>query len=250
MMNNVKFDYTGASVLVTGGTSGIGHAIASAYREAGANVVITGTRASPGDYVDIDLEGFEYRQVQMVERDQVEALASSLDALDILVNNAGASFPAGDEFDTDGFIGSVELNLHSPFVLANACRDKLAASTLSGGASVIGIASMTSFFGTDMVPGYGASKAGLVALAKSLAMKWAPLNIRVNNVAAGLTRTRMTEAAVEIEEISKPILARTPMGRVGESAEIAGAVLFLTSAMGSYITGETLIVDGGFAACG
>ena len=120
-------------------------------------------------------------------------------------------------------------------------------SDLQGGASIIGIASMTSFFGMPIVPGYGAGKGGLVQLIKTLSMKRADQSIRVNAVAAGYIKTRMTEPIINSEEFSKDILNRIALKKFGDPADIANAVLFLTSPAARYITGETLRVDGGYS---
>ena len=121
---------------------------------------------------------------------------------------------------------------------------------IEGGASVIGLASMTSFFGNEYVPGYGAAKAGLAQLTKTLAIAWAADGIRVNAVAAGLIRSNMTAAMLADEALTTPFMSRVPLARVGTPHDIAGAVLFLSSPAASYITGSTLVVDGGFSIRG
>ena len=120
-------------------------------------------------------------------------------------------------------------------------------STFQGGSSIVGIASMTSFFGMPIVPGYGAGKGGLVQLIKTLSMKWANQSIRVNAVAAGYIKTRMTEPIINSEEFAKDILNRIPLKVFGDPHDIANAVLFLTSPSARYITGETIRVDGGYS---
>ena len=247
---SLSFDYSGSSVLVTGGSQGIGLGIASAYREAGAQVTITGTRASAAEY-DADLSGFDFLALKVEHAASIEALAKRLPALDILVNNAGASFPDGmDEWTAEGFEASVRVNLFSAFHLARACLPLLSASDQPGGASVVGIASLTSHFGNSIVPGYGAAKAGLVQLTKTLAMTWAERGIRANAVAAGLVETRMTAPVVESPSMGDPMMARTPLKRWGQPRDVASAVLYLSSADASFITGETLLVDGGYSAVG
>jgi NAD(P)-dependent dehydrogenase (short-subunit alcohol dehydrogenase family) len=245
----IAFDYRGANVLVTGGTSGIGLGIARAYAAAGAHVTVTGTRASAADY-DEDLGAFEFRRLRVEDSGEIEALAGSLAALDVLVNNAGAVFPGGrSEYEPDTFEEAVRINLFGAYRMAHACREKLALSRLAGGASVIGIASMTSLFGNAVVPGYGAAKAALTQLTKTLAMAWAPHGIRVNAVAVGLVETGMT-AEMFASGAHRPFLERTPQKRAGTPHEVAGVVLFLSSAAAAYVTGQTLAADGGYSISG
>lgn len=246
MTNAVTFDFTGAAVLVTGGTSGIGHAIATAFAGAGATVTVTGTRGSAAEY-DTDLAPFSYHRVQMTEPDSIDALVAELGSLDVLVNNAGANFPGGrDEWEPDTFAAALALNLVGPMRLTTACRDRLAASTLHGGASVVSLASMAAFRSVPIVPGYGSAKAGLVTLTRNLARLWVDLGIRVNAVAPGVIDTPMTAPLAHLPELLHSELAHTPMGRLGTPEEIAGAVQFLASAAAGYITGHVLVVDGGY----
>ena len=247
---SATFDYRGSRVLVTGGSNGIGYGIASAFAAAGAEVVITGTQAGAADYEN-DLSAFEYRQLEVRDRAALEDLGGSLERLDVLVNNAGAALPGGQsEYEPEVFEDAVRINLFSAFHLGRVCHGKLAASALPGGASMLGIASLTSYFGQEMVPGYGAAKAGLVQLTKTLGIKWAPDNIRVNAVAAGMVDTRMTAALKDIPEINAPILARTPLKRWGAPKDIAAAALFLASEQASFITGQTILADGGYSIVG
>lgn len=250
MWDQIVFDYSGKRVLVTGGSNGIGYGIASAYRESGAAVTITGTRPTADDY-DKDLSGFDYRQLQLTDNAQIEQVAAGLDSLDILINNAGASLPGGkDEYQPEVFEESLRINLSSVYRMAHACKAKLAKSSISGGGSIIGMGSLTSLFGNEFVPGYGAAKAGLVQLTKTLAIAWAGDNIRPNAIIAGLIESNMTAAMLTIDEMSAPMIARTPLGRVGQPADIAGAVLFLSSPAASFITGQALAVDGGYSIRG
>jgi 3-oxoacyl-[acyl-carrier protein] reductase len=246
---NVRYDFSGARVLVTGGTSGIGAGIARAYRVAGAEVTITGTRGFPSDYEE-DLKDYRYLQLKLTDKAQVDAVAKAIPALDILVNNAGANFMLENEYDPEVFDKGIQVNLTSAYRMSQALKPKLAQSKLPGGASIIGIASLTSFFGVEVVPAYGAAKAGLVGLVKTLSITWAREHIRVNAVAAGVTESRMTAAMLKMPEMMAPMLARTPLGRPGKPEDVAAAVLFLTSAGASYITGQTLLVDGGYSIVG
>lgn len=244
MFKGITYDFAGATVLVTGGTSGIGLACAQAYRAAGAEVFITGRKNAASDY-DADLAGLAYRPLDVANRDALYDLAGTLTKLDILVNNAGGA--QGDEWQPDAFDQSLDVNLASVFHLSNACRDLLIASEFPGGASVIGIASMTSFFGFEWTPGYGPAKAGLVQLMKTLGMSWGAHGVRANAVAAGLTRSNLTDFTFDhMQDMVDETVRRQGLKRTGVPEDIAAAVLFLTSPAASWITGQTLPVDGGF----
>jgi NAD(P)-dependent dehydrogenase (short-subunit alcohol dehydrogenase family) len=248
--NAATFDFSGAHVLVTGGTSGIGHAIAHAFATAGARVLITGTKPVPADY-DTDLAPFTYHQCRMTESSDIEAVAATCDRLDVLVNNAGQNLPGGrSEYEPDVFEETVAVNLFGAFRMATATRELLASSDLAGGASVVNLGSMSAFFGIEMVPGYGAAKAGVVQLTKTLAVAWAKHGIRVNAVAPGVVKTNMTKPMMSFEALTAPLLTRTPIGRFAAAGEIAPAVLFLASSAAAYVTGQTLAVDGGFSIAG
>jgi NAD(P)-dependent dehydrogenase (short-subunit alcohol dehydrogenase family) len=251
--SNIRFDYSGRKVLVVGGTTGIGAGIAHAYRDAGAEVAITGQKAAASDY-EADYSGFRYYRCDITGTDDMAAIAAQLDGLDILVNSAGVGWVGGEqgvhEYEPEIFEKAVRMHLTGPYRMADACHRLLAQSTLPGGSSIISIASMASFFGIETVPGYGAAKAGLVQMTKTLAIHWARHNIRVNAVAAGLTRSAMTNWFMDIPEALAPTLERTPLGRVGDPADVAGAVLFLSSQAGRHMTGQTIIVDGGYSIFG
>lgn len=250
-MMGPKHDFTGAHVLVTGGTSGIGAATAQAFLDAGAEVTITGTRGSAAEY-DVDLAGFRYLQLNVEDTAQIDAVVKSLARLDVLVNNAGIALPSLglDEWEPDVFDRAVRMLLNSAFRMARRSVDLLAQSTVPGGGSVIGIASMSSFFGIPIVPGYGAAKTGLVGLTRTMAAHWGTRGVRANSVAAGLTRSGMTADTFANEAWTAPTLARTPLGRLGEAQDIAEAILFLASPAASWITGQTLAVDGGYTISG
>jgi NAD(P)-dependent dehydrogenase (short-subunit alcohol dehydrogenase family) len=244
--NGVSFDFTGARVLVTGGTSGIGHGIATAFRDAGASVTITGTRGSAGEY-DVDLSGLDYRQLAMTSAEDVTALGASLDQLDVLVNNAGATFAGGlDEYAPDGFDEALRVNLHGAYRLTHACHPALAASEATGGASVVTLVSMAAFRAIPLVPGYAAAKAGLVSMTQNLAARWAGDGIRVNAIAPGNIETPMTAPMAALPDLVAEQVAHIPMGRFGTVEEIVPAALFLSSAASSYVTGAVLAVDGGY----
>lgn len=246
-----KHDFAGAHVLVTGGTSGIGAATAAGFREAGAEVTITGTRGSASEY-DADLSGYRYFQLDVENKDQIDAVAAALPRLDVLVNNGGFALPSIglDEWEPDVFDRAVAMLLNGVFRLSRRTVDLLEKSVIPGGGSVIGVASMSSYFGIPIVPGYGAAKTGLVGLTRTMAAHWGPRGVRANAVAAGLTESKMTAGTFEQEAWTAPTLARTPLGRLGVPNDIAQAILFLASPAASWITGQTLAVDGGYTISG
>ena len=246
-MSSISFDYSKTNILVTGGTSGIGKAIAEAYLTAGANVTITGTKSSLQKYSNIT-DKFSYIKLNLEDKESIDNIKKSVNTLDILINNGGLTFPDGkSEDDPDIFDRAVYIHLNSFYRLSNLLHPILKKSNIQGGASIIGIASMTSFFGMPIVPGYGAGKGGLVQLIKTLSMKWANDPIRVNAIAAGFIKTRMTEPILSSEEMSQDIINRIALKKFGDPIDIANAVLFMTSPAASYITGETLRVDGGYS---
>jgi 3-oxoacyl-[acyl-carrier protein] reductase len=237
-------EFSGARVLVTGATSGIGHAVASAFAAAGADVIATGTRPDPGDY-DVDLESFSYQPLEVTDDDAVDALAGGLVGLDVLVNNAGAT--AGDEAEPDGFAASIHLNLLAAQRLATRCHDLLAGSGRDGGGSVLNVASMSATRPSLFVPGYGAAKAGIIQMTRHLGMSWAADGVRVNAVAPGLILTGMTQVMTEIDGLAEGELAKVPMARWGTPEDVAPAFLFLAGPGARFITGQTLNVDGGYS---
>jgi NAD(P)-dependent dehydrogenase (short-subunit alcohol dehydrogenase family) len=248
MSNKVSFDFTGVSVLVTGGTSGIGYAISSAFADAGASVTVTGTRTSAADY-DTELSRFAYKQLEMRDGDAVDALAASLGSLDVLVNNAGANFPDGlDEWSPEGFQASLAMNVEGAQRLSVRSREALAKSTMPGGASVVNVISMMTYRATTIVPGYSSSKAALLALTRNLALHWVNDGIRVNAVAPGLIDTPMTAPMKPFQEMLDGELAKQMMRRMGTPEEVAAAVLFLSSEASSFTTGTAFAVDGGYLA--
>ncbi|WP_245647555.1 SDR family NAD(P)-dependent oxidoreductase [Novosphingobium lentum] len=248
---DVAYDFNSAAVVVTGGTGGLGGAVAAAFRDAGAQVTITGTRGGPDDY-DEDLSGFDYKQLDVEDRAAIDRFAGTLDRLDVLVNSAGiALYALGlDEYDPDVFERAVAMHLTGVYRLTMRCEPLLLASKRPGGASVVSMASMSSFFGIDIVPGYGAGKSGLVGMTRVLAVHWGKAAIRVNALAVGLARSKMTGPVFDMPDVNDAMLARVPMGRHGEGEDVAGAALFLSSSAASWITGQVLAVDGGFSIAG
>jgi NAD(P)-dependent dehydrogenase (short-subunit alcohol dehydrogenase family) len=236
----IQFDYSGCTVLVTGGTSGIGAGIAAAFRAAGAHVTVTGTKPLASDYAELPRDT-DYLQLRLDEADDIRAVAESFTRLDILVNNAG-----GVQMPED-FARAVQINLTAVQQLSSGLHAALAASVFPGGASIVNLASMMSLFGSSYFPGYSAAKGGLLLLTKSLAIQWAGDGIRVNAIAAGSIVTPMTQRFADDPETHAAVCRRTPLGRWGEPEDIAGSVLLLCSPAAGFVTGQTLAVDGGYS---
>lgn len=235
-----NFDFSEARVVVTGGTAGIGRAIAKAFMTAGAQVMVTGTRPSASDYGHHAL-GMAYRSLDLASPSSVAAFVQSVDQVDILINNAGNTLPGAD------FAQAVQVNLNSAYEISAGLHPLLSRADVASGACVINLASMMSFFGSPYFPGYGAAKAGIVQLTKTLAAGWAKDNIRVNAVAPGSVPTAMTAPFAGDPAIHTLVCEKTPMARWGTPEEIASAVLFLCSDAARFVTGHTLVVDGGYS---
>lgn len=228
-------------VLVTGGTSGIGFGIAQAFAADGAEVYATG--ATPRE-VEAAAQADTRPQFLLLDvRDSaaVEACVVGLGAFDVVVNCAGV-IRRNAEHDPVAFAETVDINLNGTMRVCAAARPGLKARS----GCIVNMASMLSFFGGGLVPGYSASKGGVAQLTKSLAIAYAVDGIRVNAVAPGWIATPLTQPLQDDPERARPILARTPMGRWGTPSDVAGPVLFLASPAAAFVTGVILPVDGGY----
>jgi NAD(P)-dependent dehydrogenase (short-subunit alcohol dehydrogenase family) len=235
------FDFGGKSVLVIGASlGGIGTAIAAAFKACGATVVITGVEEAPAE----PLRGaFPYMQLDVTDDKAVEALAAATPKLDVLINCAGVS-GRGKTADVALFQRILDLNLTGTY---RACLAFLPQLTASRG-SIVNIGSMYGHLGSPKVVGYGAGKAGIHQLTKSLAILWAEYGIRVNAIAPGFIATPGTAVGRADPVHYAAVMSRTPMKRWGESEDIAGPAVFLASPAASFVTGVTLSVDGGYMA--
>ena len=237
-------DLSGKVALITGGASGIGYSIALSYLEAGAEVIVT---AKTDESVKNCVVNTEYGSLKIFKLDvtndiSIEKLFFEIDKLDILVNNAGI-VKRGLEYRVETFAEVINTNLMGIMRMSHEALPKLA---LSHG-NIINIASVWSFFGSPISPGYTASKTGVVGLTRSLANGWAEHKVRVNCIAPGWIETKLNKELRSDKEQYDKIKDRTPMKRWGNPKEIAGAAVYLASEKASFTTGTTIIVDGGYS---
>jgi NAD(P)-dependent dehydrogenase (short-subunit alcohol dehydrogenase family) len=231
--------FRGQRVLVVGGTSGIGAAVAAAFRSEEADVTVTGAtgaEAAAAPPLEVDCVVLDVRDAA-----GVTAVVDALPRLDHVVYCAG-TIRRGAEHDPAVFAEVLEINLTGAMRVAAAAHPRLAAQ----GGTILLTASMLSFFGGGLVPGYAASKGGIVQLAKSLAIAYAADRIRVNAIAPGWIATDLTAPLRSDPDRNAAILARTPVGRWGAPADLAGPAVFLASPLAGFVTGAVLAVDGGY----
>lgn len=237
--------FTGKEVLVVGGTSGIGAAIAKGFLVAGAAVRVTGVSEAEIARAGADpvLSRAAMQVLDVRDDVAVKALLSGLTGLDVLVNCAGI-IRRGEELRPEVFEAVIDVNLNGAMRVTAAAHALLAAS---GNGSVVNLASMLSYFGGGLVPGYAASKGAIAQLTKSLAIAYADDGIRVNAIAPGWIATPLTTALREDAQRSQAILERTPLKRWGAPDDLVGGVLYLCSPAASFVTGTILNIDGGYA---
>jgi NAD(P)-dependent dehydrogenase (short-subunit alcohol dehydrogenase family) len=239
----MDFGINGKVVLVAGGSSGIGAGIAKAFLAQGAIVTATGATPQEVDRARSDpaMDGIHLCQLDVRDTDSVAEVFSGRETLDVLVNCAGV-IRRQAEHDPEQFAEVIDINLNGTMRMCAAARPLLRQHQ----GAIINTASMLSFFGGGLVPGYSASKGGVAQLTKSLAIAYAADGIRVNAVAPGWIATPLTQALQDDPERSRQILDRTPLKRWGTPADVALPVLFLASEGARFITGTVLPVDGGY----
>jgi NAD(P)-dependent dehydrogenase (short-subunit alcohol dehydrogenase family) len=235
--------FSGQTVLVTGGTGGIGRAIAEAFAGEGAEVVVTGLTEAEVESCRDTTDRLSAKFLDVADHATIDRLVSGLSRLDVLVNAAGMILRGGLEYELEGFLRVIDVNLTGTMRMCLACRPLLAESR----GSILNLASMLTFFGSGFAPAYSASKGGVAQLTKSLAIAWASEGIRVNAIAPGWIKTALTQPLHDDPARSEAILARTPLRRWGQPEDAAGAALFLCSPAAAFITGVVLPIDGGYS---
>jgi 2-deoxy-D-gluconate 3-dehydrogenase len=240
------FSVEGKRALVTGGSAGMGRAMAEALVEGGARVAIVGRS---GRVFDVAKEvGAVPLQADLANRAQalslVDRAVETLGGLEVLVNNAGVirRYPA-EEFPLEDWDHVLLVNLDAVWILAQAAGRHMLAQ---GHGKMINVASAVSFVGGILIPAYAASKGGVAQLTKALSNEWASRGVNVNAIAPGYVKTEMTAALVGNPQREPFILARIPAGRWGVPDDLKGVILFLASAASDYVHGAIIPVDGGY----
>jgi 3-oxoacyl-[acyl-carrier protein] reductase len=239
-------DFTDKTVLVVGGSSGIGNGVAHAFRKRGGKVHVWGTRASADDYAGVegsDLNGLGYSCVDVGDPDAIDAAQAPFDTLDVLVLSQGVVIYRRGEFEREGWDRVIAVNLDS---LMHCCR-KFKPLLQATRGSIIIVSSISGLGANKGNPAYAASKAGAISLTRTLGQAWAPDGVRVNGLAPGLVDTKLTKVTVDHPQRREAALASIPAGRLGTPDDIAGVALFLASPLAAYVNGHTVVADGGLS---
>jgi NAD(P)-dependent dehydrogenase (short-subunit alcohol dehydrogenase family) len=258
-MNYAGLSVADKVVLVTGGTSGIGRAIAKGFAEAGARVMAGSTNPDKVAATKKELgDGHDALQVDVADEASITAAVATtrqrFGRIDVVVNAAGViARKPSLEVTAAEFERIVRINLTGSFLVAREAarvmREQTPGAKNERG-NIIFIASLNSFISLSEVLAYAASKSGVLGLVRGLANEWATLGIRVNAVAPGVVPTELNRSLIENTPRGDWLRQHTPAGRFGTAEEIVGAAIYLASPSASYVTGETIIVDGGFLARG
>ena len=244
----------GKTAVITGAAQGLGREIALAFAHNGANVVVSDIRYPEETAKEVQAAGARCLAIQADISDEVQIATMAEKVLieygrvDILVNNAGVSqlsYTATEKLSKSEWDTIIGINLTGTFL---CCKHFGKGMIDSGGGSIVNIATTAGFTGVTRAPAYSASKAGVVLLTKSLALEWAPCNVRVNAVAPHYLETALTEGLMENQKVYQSLIKQIPLRRFGKPSEIVGAVIYLASGASSYTTGAVIAADGGYLA--
>ena len=249
----MKYPFEGKVAIVTGASGGIGRASAMMFAASGAKVVVSDLQDEKGqETVDLITAAggtalFKHCDVsnEAEVKEMVAAAVSNFGGVDFAHNNAGVNRPGSNEWETGDWTLSINVNLSAVMF---CMREEIAAMQERGGGAIVHTASVNGLVGNPSQPGYVASKHGVVGLTRSAALRFAKEGIRVNAVCPGVVDTPMVEAISSIPQYREAIEKMTPMGRMAQPEEIAGAVLWLCSDQSSFVTGHPLVIDGGATA--
>lgn len=242
-MGTASYDFRGRHVLVTGGTRGLGLTIATAFLRGGARVSVTGTSRLTSSY-DADLTGIGYHRLELTDHDSIARVAEEVGQVDVLVNAAGLHLPQShDPAEAEFAKQATRIGLVGPMQLTSRLRYRLAQSTMRGGGAVVNTQSLRRWF--ELANGAPATHTELVETTARLAAEWSRSGVRVNTVAATVTVPRQSQLSVQIERNSGPLLTRKRPVRSGTLQDVASVALFLASSGAAYVTGQTLLVNGG-----
>ena len=240
----MHIDFTEKTALVTGGTRGIGKSIVTILIDACCTVIYTGTQKKP----ELSIENAEYKQLDLSDKKSIDQFIKNVlnntKKIDILINNAGINIIESiDELNEENWQKILDVNLTGPMILTREISKKMKKNNKGG--KILNISSIFGCVSKAKRTSYSSSKFGLIGLTRSSSLDLASHNILVNAICPGFTSTEMTASILSKEEIKK-LLKQIPMGRFAEAEEIAKVAVFLCSDLNSYITGQTLVVDGGF----